>query len=88
MLTHMRTSVEISDDLLEEARRVVAKKRTTLRALVEEGLRRVVKEGRATRPVRLPDAAFSGRKGFARGVAAEDLPKLLEEIRNSGRTDL
>ncbi len=81
----MRTSVEISDSLLEQARRVVAEQRTTLRALVEEGLRLVVKERRARKPARLPDAAFPGPKGFARGVAARDLPRLLEEARKAGR---
>lgn len=84
----MRTSVEISDGLLEEARRVVAEQRTTLRALVEEGLRRVVKERRAGKRVRIPDAAFPGRAGFARGVEADDLPRLLDEVRNAGRPDL
>jgi hypothetical protein len=35
----MRTTVEISDDLLVKAKRVAAERNTSLRALIEEGLR-------------------------------------------------
>ena len=37
----MKTTVEISDSLAEEAKRVAARERTTLRALIEAGLRAV-----------------------------------------------
>lgn len=73
----MRTTVEISDSLLAEVRRLMAKRRTTLRELVEDGLRRVVKEGRQRVPRDMPEAAFSGTFGFAPGVAASDLPQLI-----------
>ena len=43
MGTHMKTTVEISDALLEEARKVAARRNVTLRTLIEEGLRQVVK---------------------------------------------
>jgi hypothetical protein len=36
----MKTTIEISDPLLAEAKRTAAKEGTTLRALVESGLRR------------------------------------------------
>jgi len=35
----MRTTVEISDDLAERAKRLAATRHTTLRALIEESLR-------------------------------------------------
>jgi hypothetical protein len=38
----MKTTVEITDSLLAAARRLAAKEGTTVRALIEEGLRRVV----------------------------------------------
>ena len=38
----MKTTIELSDALLEAARKVAALEGTTLRALVEEGLRQVV----------------------------------------------
>lgn len=38
----MKTTVEIADSLLAAARRLAAKEGTTVRALIEEGLRKVV----------------------------------------------
>jgi hypothetical protein len=40
----MKTTIDIADSLLDEARRVAAARRTTLRALVEQGLRREIEE--------------------------------------------
>jgi len=42
----MKTTVEISDALLEEARRAAARDRTTVRALIEDGLRQVLGDRR------------------------------------------
>lgn len=63
----MRTSVEISDALLERARAVMAEQGVTLRALVEEGLRRVLDEPRRAEPFALRDARFDGTLGFVPG---------------------
>jgi hypothetical protein len=57
----MKTTIEIADTLLEEARRVAAREKTTVRALVEEGLRRVVAERSQHEPFRLRDVRFAGR---------------------------
>ena len=58
----MKTTLEISDPLLREARKVAARDRTTLRALVEQGLRRVVAEKQRRQPAfRLRKASFKGR---------------------------
>ena len=38
----MKTTVEIADSLLAAARRLAAKEGTSVRALIEEGLRKVV----------------------------------------------
>jgi hypothetical protein len=38
MGAHMKTTIEISDALLSEARRLAEKQGTTMRRLVEEGL--------------------------------------------------
>ena len=40
----MKTTLDISDPLLREARRLAAREGTTLRELVEQGLRQVVAE--------------------------------------------
>jgi hypothetical protein len=68
----MKTTVDISTPLLEEARRAAEREGTTLRALVEAGLRRVLadRRGRAT-PFRLRDARFRG-EGLQPGVARGD----------------
>lgn len=39
MGSHMKTTIEIPDDLIEEAKVLARADRTTLRSLVEEGLR-------------------------------------------------
>lgn len=64
----MRTTIEINDALARKVRALMVKRATTLRALVEEGLRRVVEESRDTRPFRLRDASVG------EGGLVEDLP--------------
>jgi hypothetical protein len=57
----MKTTVEISDALLSEARRAAARERTTVRALIEAGLRKVLAERRQKPDFRLRPAAFKGQ---------------------------
>jgi len=56
----MKTTIEISDAILERAKAVAAEEGTTIRALVEDGLRQVLRTRRAG-PFRLRDAAVGGR---------------------------
>jgi hypothetical protein len=56
----MKTTIEISDSLLERARSVAARDKTTVRALVESGLRREIEERRQRAEFRLRDASFEG----------------------------
>lgn len=56
----MKTTVEIPDSLLEEARRTAAKEGRTVRALVEEGLRKVLAERKRGNAFRLRKATFKG----------------------------
>lgn len=60
MGTHMKTTIEISEPLLNQARRLATRQGTTLRALVEEGLRKVVAEKRRPEGFRLRRASFRG----------------------------
>jgi hypothetical protein len=57
----MKTTVEISDPLAEEARALARREKTTLRALIEVGLRQVLRERRRRSSFRLRDASFAGR---------------------------
>ena len=63
----MKTTIEISDSLLEEAKRLAAKEGTTVRAYVEQGLRRIVAERKTRGQFRLRKATFKG-KGLQPGV--------------------
>jgi len=56
----MKTTVEIPDSLLEQAKRLASKERTTVRAWIEEGLRRVVAERKRARPFKLRKVSFKG----------------------------
>jgi len=55
----MKTTIEISDALLREARKLAAKEGVTLRALVERGLHRVIAETKGP-PFRMRDGSFAG----------------------------
>ncbi len=63
MGSHMKTTIQIADSLFQEARRVARQERTTLRALVEEGLRRAISErrSRGRKRFRLRRVTFKGR---------------------------
>ena len=61
MVDRMKTTVEIPDPLAEEAKAVARRDKTTLRALIETGLRHVLRERRRKASFRLRDASFSGR---------------------------
>jgi len=64
----MKTTVEIPQTLLDEARKLASQEGTTLRALVEEGLRRIIAERRHAGAFRLRQATFKGT-GLQVGVA-------------------
>lgn len=68
----MKTTVEISDALLDEAKRVAALESSTLRELIEEGLRRSIDERKRKKRkgFRLRRASYRG-KGLQPGVSPE-----------------
>jgi hypothetical protein len=57
----MKTTVSISDPLLSAAKKLAAEERTTLRALIEEGLRRVIERRQRQGTFKLRRASFRGR---------------------------
>ncbi|HKF78409.1 MAG TPA: DUF2191 domain-containing protein [Candidatus Dormibacteraeota bacterium] len=56
----MKTTVEIADPLLAAARRTAAARGTTVRALIEAGLRRVLEEQDRDAAFHLRDVSFGG----------------------------
>lgn len=57
-----KTTLEIPDLLLRDARKLAVRDGTTLRALVEQGLRTVVSDRkRRGQPFRLRNASFGGQ---------------------------
>ncbi len=69
-VTHMKTTIDIADPLLEAAKKAAAREGTTLRALVELGLRQVLESRKRGGVFRLRKASFGG-KGLQ--PAAKDL---------------
>ncbi|MFN3883546.1 MAG: type II toxin-antitoxin system VapB family antitoxin [Rhodocyclaceae bacterium] len=56
----MKTTIEISDPLMREARKLAGQKGITLRALIEQGLRIVIAQQRQASEFRLRRATFKG----------------------------
>ena len=56
----MKTTVDISDNLFEEARKVAHRDRTTLKVLVEEGLRKIISDRKRRKGFRLRKVTFKG----------------------------
>ena len=71
----MKTTIDIPDALLDEARALALREGTTLKALVERGLRRVLDEGRSSKPFRLRRACVGG-KGLQAGVREGDWERI------------
>ncbi|MEQ8486387.1 MAG: hypothetical protein RIB46_18660 [Pseudomonadales bacterium] len=57
----MKTTIEIADDLADAARRMARRRRTTLRAVIEEGIRLAIREQDRKAVFQLRDASVSGR---------------------------
>jgi hypothetical protein len=81
----MKTTIEISDPLLREARKLAEREGVTLRALVERGLRRVVTETKAVAPFKLRRASFKGKgqQADVRGASWSRLRDLAYEGRGA-----
>ena len=63
----MKTTLDLNDSLLTEAKTLAAQQRTSLTRLIEEGLQLRLRARRVpTRPVRLP--VYRGKGGLAPGL--------------------
>jgi hypothetical protein len=61
MGSHMKTTVELPDELLSEAQQIARAEGTTLKSVLEEGLRAVIARHRESRRFELTDASVGGR---------------------------
>ena len=76
----MKTTIDIADALLAAAKEAAAREGTTIRALVEEGLRDVLARRRTRRRrFRLRDASFKG-KGVRPGDDLTDWSTITDTI--------
>ncbi len=78
----MKTTVEISDSLLREVRRLAARDGVTLRTLIERGLHRVVAESKHATSFKLRRASFRGK-----GLQQEFREASWDEIRDLAYRD-
>lgn len=77
----MKTTVEIPDDLMKKAKALAAKRGTTLRSIIERGIRTTLNEERRLARYELPDRSVSG-KGLQAGFQHREWA----DIRNAAYT--
>jgi hypothetical protein len=78
MYSHMKTTIHIPDSIFEEVRKLAHQEHTTMKALVEEGLRRIISERQQSRDFRLRKATFKG-KGLQPHLAGVSWDQIREQ---------
>jgi len=79
----MKTTIDISDPVLNDARKLAAKEGTTLRALVEQGLRKIIEDRSRKSPFTPRKVAFGGGglRPEVRGLSWDEIRDLAYEDR-------
>ncbi len=78
----MKTTVEISDPLLREVRKLATRQGVTLRTLIERGLHRVIADTRPSASFKLRRASFKGK-----GLQTEFRDASWERLRDAAYED-
>lgn len=83
-MTHMKTTVELPDELFQEAQQLARAEGSTMRSLMEEGLRAVIARHQAGQAARfaLRDASVPGN-----GLSAEFADASWAQIREASYGD-
>jgi hypothetical protein len=85
MVIRVKTTVDIADAMLTQAKLIAAREGTTLKALVEEGLRRVVEEReRQKTGFRLRDGRYGSGGGVPGGPDINDWAAMKPFTRGAG----
>ena len=80
IVSNMKTTIDVAEALLREAREVASRDRTTLKDLVQEGLRRVLDERRPRREAFRLRAIEPVGGGFQPDFADGDWQRVRDEI--------
>ena len=83
MVSHMKTTISIADDLLEKAKMRARRENKTLREVVEEALRLHLTQKGSRNAFRLKRHAFKG-KGLQPGIDEGNWEQLRDLIYGSG----
>lgn len=75
----MKTTIEISDSLLARIKALAARRKATLRAMVEEGLRLLLRQSATRHPYRFEDTTFDG-EGLQPGIREGDWETIRDRI--------
>jgi hypothetical protein len=75
MVNHMKTTVQIPDQLFEELRVLAHQEQISMKDLIQEGLRKVIAERKQPRPFRLRKATFKGNglQPSVRGMSWDEI---------------
>ncbi len=77
MVSHMKTTIQIPDSLYKEMRKLAQREQRTMKAIVEESLRRTLSERQQGSRFHLRKATFKG-KGLQPQLAGTSWDKILQ----------
>lgn len=76
--SRVKTTLDLNDRLLAEAKALAARQHTTLTRLIEEGLRLRLQAQQAPAPVRTPLPVYAGKGGLLAGIDPRSNKSLLQ----------
>ena len=79
MVSHMKTTIEIADDLLERVKRRARRENKTVRQIVDEALRRQIDSTSDVKPFKYRPHIVKG-KGLQAGIAEGNWEQLRDLI--------